>query len=417
MALKKQQFSDDEIVIFDDAMIYKRGDFWHFRMWLNGEGKYARKSLRTRSRSTAMEKGKAAYLEIYSNQQAGKTYFSITTKEGVEKYLKHRARDVESGLIVPGRHSTISTHLHHWLAFIGKDTKLKELERSDCEDYFNERAKSSKRVPIKQVTVQNEQSSINAMMKWLFKNNETHIDAFDFKRLPRVDHRTDDLRRSTPERYEFERLLQVMGEYCLRRKNGLDRDEWIVRQLVRHYVIIAAATGLRTGEQRQLRWKDIDYLHVMTENRDYFYLATITVRGATSKVRTTRRFQCRAGDDFNRLRRLLKPANQDALIFSVDGATMLSNRTILYHFHRMVKLCKFDGYDERDIVPYSLRHYFITQKIMSGLSYRQIADMCGTSVAQIEKTYYHVNEDIMMTNALADYRFDSNGLIEPFTSE
>jgi len=68
-------------------------------------------------------------------------------------------------------------------------------------------------------------------------------------------------------------------------------------------------------------------------------------------------------------------------------------------------------------VPYSLRHYFITQKIMSGLSYRQIADMCGTSVAQIEKTYYHVNEDIMMTNALADYRFDGNGLIEPFTSE
>lgn len=412
MALKKQQFSDDEIAIFDDAMIYKRGELWHFRMWLNGEGKYARKSLRTRSRSTAIDRGKAAYLEIYSNQQAGKTYFSISAKEGVTKYLKHRAKDVESGLIVPGRHSTISTHLHHWLAFIGKDTKLKELERSDCEDYFSERAKSSRRAPIKQVTVQNEQSSINAMMKWLFRNNETHIDGFDFKRLPRVDHRNEELRRSTPERHEFERLLDVMRSYCLRRRNGLDREEWIVRQLVRHYVIIAAATGLRTGEQRQLRWKDVELINLLTETHDYFHLATITVRGATSKVRTTRRFQCRAGDDFVRLRRLLKPVNQDALIFSIDGATMLSNRTILYHFHRMVQLCKFEGGDERNIVPYSLRHYFVTQKIMSGLSYRQIADMCGTSIAQIEKTYYHVNDDIMQTNALADYTYDARGLIQ-----
>ena len=62
-------------------------------MWLKGEGKYARKSLRTRSKTTAVEKGKAAYLEIYANLQQGKTYFSITTKEGVAKYLEHRLKE------------------------------------------------------------------------------------------------------------------------------------------------------------------------------------------------------------------------------------------------------------------------------------------------------------------------------------
>ena len=98
MALKKQQYSDEEIAIFDEAVIYKRGAYWHFRMWLKGEGKYARKSLRTRSKATAVEKGKAAYLEIYANLQQGKTYFSITTKEGVAKYLEHRRKDVESVL-------------------------------------------------------------------------------------------------------------------------------------------------------------------------------------------------------------------------------------------------------------------------------------------------------------------------------
>ena len=99
-------------------------------MWLPKENKYARKSLRTRSESTAVERGKAAYLEIYGNLQQGKSYFSITTKEGVEKYLSFRKRDVELGHIVSGRLATIATHLQHFLSYIGKDTKLKELERT-----------------------------------------------------------------------------------------------------------------------------------------------------------------------------------------------------------------------------------------------------------------------------------------------
>ena len=49
MVLKKQEFKDDEIPIFDEACIYKRGEYWQFRMWLSKENKYARKSLRTRS--------------------------------------------------------------------------------------------------------------------------------------------------------------------------------------------------------------------------------------------------------------------------------------------------------------------------------------------------------------------------------
>ena len=53
MALKKQHFAEGEIAIFDEACIYKRGEYWQFRMWLPKENKYARKSLRTRSEATA----------------------------------------------------------------------------------------------------------------------------------------------------------------------------------------------------------------------------------------------------------------------------------------------------------------------------------------------------------------------------
>jgi len=113
LVLKKQEFKDDEIPIFDEACVYKRGEYWQFRLWLPKENKYARKSLRTRSETTAVERGKAAYLEIYANLQQGKPYFSITTKEGVQKYVDFRKRDVELGHIVSGRLATIATHLQH----------------------------------------------------------------------------------------------------------------------------------------------------------------------------------------------------------------------------------------------------------------------------------------------------------------
>ena len=90
--MKKKNFKDDEIAIFDEACIYKRGEYWQFRMWLEKENKYVRKSLRTRNQTTAKERGEDAYLEIRSNMKQGKTYFSITTKEGVERYLEFRKK-------------------------------------------------------------------------------------------------------------------------------------------------------------------------------------------------------------------------------------------------------------------------------------------------------------------------------------
>ena len=79
---------------------------------------------------------------------------------------------------------------------------------------------------------------------------------------------------------------------------------------------------------------------------------------------------------------------------------------------KMIELADIADRETRDLVPYSLRHFMITQRIMSGLTFRQIADMCGTSVAQIEKTYYHLNDEIRLTNAVADYRRREDGTIE-----
>jgi hypothetical protein len=98
-------------------------------------------------------------------------------------YFDHRKKYVANGFIVSGSFNIIATHLMHWLTFIGKDIKLTELERTDCEDYFAiiTRTKKKDTIRISQTTVENEQSSVNAMMAWLHNHKETHSNGGDIE--------------------------------------------------------------------------------------------------------------------------------------------------------------------------------------------------------------------------------------------
>lgn len=428
MPLKKQTFTADEIEIYDEAVVYKRGEYWQMRMWLGKEKKYARFSLRTRNRDTAIDKAKKYYHELMAQQLAGKTYFSKTTKQGVEEYLKQRALDVEAELIVKGRYGTIKTHLEHWLDFIGRDTKLKELERTDCENYLHSRTKTKKKINVSQTTVANEQSTINAMLSWLYRRNETYIEAFDFKPLKRIDRGDEALRRSTFTDEEVIVIKQELEKYITEAKGNVDEEGNMSKVINGYYLLISIITGLRRGEQLQLKWSDIKWLEKNVKGQaedDTYSLVKITVRAETTKVRKTRHFVVKDWEYFDELFKLLQPryikANKenkkikafgDTFVFSANGMSMLTPRAIGYHFDKMVELAEIKDTDTRDLVPYSFRHYFITDRINRGATPTQVAETCGTSTAQIEKTYYHTSEAKMITNALPQFEY-KDGLLIP----
>ncbi len=424
MTLKKKNFNEDEIALFDNVLVYKRGEFWHFRMWLVNEHKYARFSLKTRNKQTAIDKAEQHYYELKVLEKQKKPYFSITTKDGVEHYIKQRQIDLENGDIVKGRLSTIKTHLEHWLKFIGKDVKLKELDRMECYNYSVTRTKTKKGVAVSQTTVANEQSTINAMMSWLFKNKLTDIDAFEFKKLTKLDKGDDKLRRSIFTTEEMNDYWKALNEYLAEALKDTGDHKNYVKSVVCYYIAIAILTGLRRGEQLQLRWQDVRNETHMYDGEEH-ELIKITVRRETSKVDKTRIFMIKDLDYFDRLLKLFKSkfdvqeANKakpkklaDALIFSTDGYTPITARAIDHHFKALLEKAEIKNLDKRDLVPYSCRHYFITEKINSNLSLSSVAEMCGTSVKQIEETYYHTTKERMVTNALAQYVI-KDGLILP----
>jgi integrase len=426
MALKKTTFNDNEEVIFDDAVIYLRGDYWQMRMWLAKERKYARFSLKTRNRSTAIDKAKLHYHELMALQLSGKTYYSYTTKQGVEAYLEQRYKDYEAGLIVIGRYRTIATHLEHWLKFIQKDVKVKELERTDCENYFHSRSKlkGTETLKVSQSTVENEQSTINAMMAWLYKKKESYIDSFDFKKLKALDKGAEENRRQAFTDAEITAIDTALKEYIKEATADLRTDASVVKAVCSYYLGVCMVTGMRRGELLQLKWGDIEEMegnHTQRVNK----LIKITVRGVTSKVRKTRKFVIRDSGYFNGLLTLKRKLDGTAiqeqallaklsndLMFSASTENAITPRAIGVHFEKLMIKANIKDANARGLVPYSFRHTFITKRVNSNLPPAAVAEMCGTSITQIEKTYYHTTEAKMISNALADYTY-KDGLLIP----
>ena len=127
--LKKKQFDDQtEVQIFDEALIYLRDDHWQFRMYLPTEKRYVVRSLKTKNRAIAIEKGKDLFHDIRAEVRNDKKLFSKTTKEAVADYIDYRQTDVDRNTIVPGRLATITAHLNHFLDYIKRDTRLRDLE-------------------------------------------------------------------------------------------------------------------------------------------------------------------------------------------------------------------------------------------------------------------------------------------------
>jgi len=420
MTLKKTDFNEDEIAIFDDAVIYRRGEFWQFRMWLPKENKYARQSLRTKNKSIALEKGKDIYLEILASNKAGKTYFSLTTKQGVEKYLENKQKEVGTN-IKKGRYGTIKTHLEHWLNFIEKDKRLKDLHRMDCENYYLARNKNKKKLPVKAVTVKQEMSTINSMIKWLHKHNFCLIEEFEFKKQKRTDKKDETLRRNTFYSFEVEQIEQSIPEYCNKEDQGLEKKEWLTRICVSYYMMIASLTGLRTGEQKQLKWGDLIFTSD-TINGKNVSVVQINVRAETSKVGNSRTFYCVDKGYFKKWLNVISKeyktnSPKDLYVFSLDGKSPITQRATLYHFGKLLELAEIEKTldaegNQRDLVPYSFRHFFITQKIQSGVNFHEIADMCGTSTTHIENTYYHPDKQKQREKATVGYDVDDDGEVK-----
>ena len=64
-------------------------------------------------------------------------------------------------------------------------------------------------------------------------------------------------KKAEVKKEEVEQIEECIDDYCNKEKQNLDKKDWLIRCGVSYYLMIASLTGLRTGEQKQLKWGDL----------------------------------------------------------------------------------------------------------------------------------------------------------------
>jgi len=392
------------------AQIFKvpqSGDVYQFRMYISTDKKHYRKSLKTRDLESALSKARDRALELSAYVRNDIKIFGMTLDELISEYIDYRHNDLVNGDIVKERLSTIKSQLKNMANIKGGDIKLAELDRDCMFDYAQERKLQSPTVV--DVTIRNEQATINAMIQYAYRKGNIHFEKLNFKKI-RI--RKDDIGvRDTFTREEYDRLILAMRSYVAK-KNCPDDDERFERLMIRDYVLISSNTYLRVGEARQLTWGDIDGYEIHTdENERDIQLISFTVRAETSKVRTARKMFARGAEYFIRLKKRTEFTEPTHLLFSLNGVVPLDARKWQKHWVNLMSDIGIHNHKERKLTWYSLRHFGITMRVIAGVNLIDLSKLAGTSVSHIENTYLKYSEAQSRTAALKNFIINKDGTI------
>jgi integrase len=377
--------------VFDGKAVILRyrhcGDWWHFRMYVKGERRYIQESLRTKNFAAALDKAQEKFITEQARILAGEKIFSITAEELRDRYLRHvKNRKVETGQLSEGRLTNITVHTRHYLDFVGKKSKIQNIDPKFFLDYLVFRRKEKKDILLS--TVRNEQITIASMYKFAVKEgliSHSSIPEFETIKVP-----VDEGRREGLTLNEFRKLKQVSEQWHRRVPQTADKAEEQVyyRRLLHDFIMIQGHYGLRTGELRNLRWEDVEVYDNGT--------ARICIRAENTKVRKMRTATTRHTADFTRIKSYARYLGRRDFVFSAYHKNQQWPRLLLYKYFRELKEEVKAQYGEEfdaSKTLYGLRHLFITKKLRLGHNPWEIARFTGTSIRQITTTYDNVLDE------------------------
>jgi integrase len=244
--------------------------------------------------------------------------------------------------------------------------------RRDYYANFKKLPKNAKRYPADR-TIQYDMMIGKAIIRW------AHEQGLRGKQtLPTVTF-TPKKKRVRPafELSEFRILWRVL---CRRIQTARDKRIRTSRDLLRHYVLVIAYSGLRPGEANDLRVRD---LHSFTDEkgrRNYRFV----VRGKTGERDVILRSV--AAKRLDRLLTKRRAENPDGRLLAMpDGSRIITLIDSLDAALKEAGIQK-NSFGEKYSI-YSLRHFYAVNALRNGVGVFEVARNMGTSV-QIIQDYY-----------------------------
>lgn len=396
-------------------LLYTRPDrkktTYQVRLKIPGVLGYVIKSLKTSEFNAAVTEAEDLYYALRAEQKQGldvKTAGNLKFKDFWKRFYDAH----EAGLSIHRQ------RLHKFIAnkyfkpYFGEH-RVADMPDAFVEKYWDWRinfhnqarkAETGDKTPIPanaarvpaQKTLDMEAGMLRQIFRWGkrvgFVKREPWIKATKVKHSKGVERRPAFTEAEWKSIYEYLRQWVKEGMVATPAENGgsLHRSgphalHRFQRELLRNYLLFMANSGLRPNEARQLLWRD-----VRLENDEDGKPALVVEVAPTTKT-GARTVVCREGTEFylDRLKKISKHTEPDHYVFcGYDGEPVDNfNKT----FSKVLKKLKLlnDRWGKRRTV-YSLRHFYCTQSLLSGVPIHVLAKNMGTSIAYIEQHYSHV---------------------------
>lgn len=345
--------------------VYRRENsrFWQCSTYLSGKNE--RVSTKEESLGKAKEFAEDWYLELRGKHRRGELIREKTFKDAAEQFMR------EYEVITDGERNPKYVKDHfvrirdRLIPFFG-EYGLSQITGGVVQEYRISRAEEGAKPPSRS-TMHHEIVTLRQVLKtalrhdWLDRLPDLSM---PYRSAGKVSHRA----WFSPD--EYKQLYQATREHS--RASRGKSWEWAAAQL-HDKVLFMANTGIRPDEANSLEYRDVA---VVEDEATGETILEIQVRGkrGVGYCKSTRG----AVRPFERMRERNQPEPTDRL-FPVDHKKQ---------FNRILEKAglKFDREGNRRTL-YSLRHSYISFRLLEGADIYQIAKNCRTSVEMIEKHY------------------------------
>jgi len=385
--IDSHKYQTNQINLYNgDVKLFQHKDTgrWYVRIWITEEQKYYQKSLRTRDEGMARRLGENEYLDIKAKRLTGRKLFKVKLHQVIDEWLVTQKQKVDVS-ITAGRYLTIKSQINWLKRFIVKDINIEDIKGDIFLGYYKWRREL--RNGVENATMLNEKATINAVFKYAMKKGYlTQVYQTEFQDIKKNVNRREAL---TIE--EWRMIYNTM-----RSKEFLeDGDEVLkVRYFVRDFTVLLANTGLRFGEARRLRWRNVK--KVRSHNRENKNeLMEIELFADMTKNKKDRIVQGLRGDVLDRIKSYSNytKANDFVFVDNVSG-NQLAKDYYYRSFQVMKKMCGLDDWDKQ-ISFYNLRHFYATMRLYAGVDSRSLCENLGCGLQYLEQHYGHVQTKMM----------------------
>ncbi len=217
-------------------------------------------------------------------------------------------------------------------------------------------------------TKKRRRASLRHFLAWSVERGMRTDNPADGVRLPKMpnarrDHVTD---------AEAAAILRAAASAEVTGEDGSERPGWVA-----DWVTFGLGTGLRPGEQRELRWSAVRLAEQSVE----------VGKGHRVKTAGSRRTVPVRGDALAVLQRLHAERTTEADGFVFRGATG-GKVAVDYLTKRLQKLAE-RARVHKAVTAYALRHAYGTRMAAAGVPLLDLARLMGTSLRMIERHYGH----------------------------